>query len=156
MTRLWISPGSTTTGSVVDPLCAACERGFVPDTLIFVQNPKVAAGMEKIAEIAEETVGVYGEVPDVRFENTEEETDFAGYYEIVRDTIEEAKDNGAEVAINMTPGRKYMSGIAMQTGVQKGADHVFYLLIETREHYGEAYPNIPSTATELYDFTEEV
>ena len=156
MTRLWISPGSTTTGSVVDPLCAACEEGFVPDHLVFVQNPSVAAEMEGIAEVAEEVVSVYGEIPEVRFENTEEETDFTGYYEVIRDTIEEAKEDGAEVAINITPGRKYMSGIAMQTGVQKGADHVFYLLIEAREHYGNNYHNIPSTATELYDFTEEV
>ena len=156
MTRLWISPGSTTTGSVVDPLCAACEDGFVPDTLVFVQNPKVAAKMEDIAEVAEKAVGVYGEVPEVRFENTEEETDFAGYYEVIRDTIEEAKKDGAEVAINITPGRKYMSGIAMQTGVQNGADHVFYLLIETSEYYNEVYHNIPSTASKLYDFTEEV
>ncbi len=128
----------------------------MPDTLVFVQNPKVAAEMEGIAEAASDVVAVYGEIPEVRFENTEEETDFAGYYETVRDAIDEAKEDDAEVAINMTPGRKYMSGIAMQTGVQKGADHVFYLLIETEEHYGEAYHNIPSTATELYDFTEEV
>jgi len=128
----------------------------VPDTLVFVQNPSVAAKMEGIAEVAEDIVSVYGEIPEVRFENTEAETDFAGYYEIVRDTIEKAKEDGAKVAINITPGRKYMSGIAMQTGVQKGADHVFYLLISESEHYGEEYHNIPSTATELYDFTEEV
>jgi len=97
----------------------------VPDTLVFVQNPSVAAKMEGIAEVAEDIVSVYGEIPEVRFENTEAETDFAGYYEIVRDTIEKAKEDGAKVAINITPGRKYMSGIAMQTGVQKGADHVF-------------------------------
>jgi CRISPR/Cas system-associated protein Csm6 len=115
--------------------------------------------MGGISETAEEVVEVYGETPEVVFENIDSETEFSEYYKTIDTVIRETRSNfegETEIAINMTPGRKYMSGIAMQTGMQAGVDHVYYLLIEEDRYYGEQYHNIPSTATELYDFTEEV
>ncbi len=155
MERAWVTTGSTTTGSVVDPFVAACHQGYVPDALYFVENPTLEESDELI-ETLQEVAELYGEELDVNRRTVESETSFDEIYLEMRDSLDEAKDAGAEVAVNFTPGRKYMSSIAFQTAMNQDADHVYYLHIEREEHYGEVYHNIPRTAATLYDFTEEI
>jgi hypothetical protein len=54
----------------------------------------------------------------------------------------------------VTPGRKFMSAIAFQAGIQFDADHVFYLYIVNNQFYGRLYPDVPRPMVELVDFQE--
>ena len=67
-----------------------------------------------------------------------------------------ARERDAEVAVDITPGRKFMSAIAFAAGMRYDADHVYYFYVSGEEHMGAFYPEIPRTATTLYDLTEAV
>jgi len=156
MDKAWISVGSTTTGSVIDPLNAACEEDFVPDTVYLIGNPSMEHKMESLGEMASSVVGAYDERPEVENREIETETSFDELYLTIRDCVEEAHEQDADVAINFTPGRKFMTAIAFQTGMKFDVDHLYYLHIHSSDDYGLSYPEIPRTAADLIDFTEEM
>lgn len=154
MSRRWVTNASPTIEGVVNPVMAACEEGYVPDTLHLMTNPGLGESTDRIVELLERTVTGYGiEDPRIQLDGIDEETDFEAIVGYLRDSIGAAQDAGAEVAVDMTPGRKYMSAIALQAGLRYRADHVFYLHVPG-EYFHRFYSTIPRPAVELYDFTE--
>lgn len=155
MTRTWVTTASTNVEAVVNSLTAACDNGFVPDEIHALSLPTIEAEVEEALTYAERTVEAYGDdSPDLVRTKIDEETAFGGIREHVQSAVEAAGDDD-EVAVDITPGRKFMSAIAFAAGMGYGADHVYYLYISSTENYfGRLYPEIPRTATQLYDLTE--
>ena len=157
MADVWVTNGTTSPGPVVNSLNAACEQGYVPDRLHLLVNPKVADQIEPTESSAESIVTAYGsDGIDVRVTNLQEETDFGGIVAHYKDAIKGARSRDDSVAVDVTPGRKFMSAIAFQAGIQFDADHVFYLLVESNRFYDFRYPEIPRTGVDLIDFAEEL
>jgi len=141
---------------MVNPLNAACDRGFVPDRLYFLKNPGVEAEVDEAISIAETIIEAYNDDdPDVSITELEDELEFDKIRTHVQSAIE-ASDDGDEVAVDFTPGRKFMSAIAFAAGMRYGADHVYYFYVSSPEYLGRLYPEIPRTAVDLFDFTEVV
>jgi len=128
MGAAWVTTGSPRPGPVINSLTAACEEGYVPDTIHVVSNPSVASETDDIVGIAEGILQVY-DVDDPTVDRTElkSETDFTGLVDYFDDAISRARTQGDDVAVDVTPGRKFMSAIAFQAGIQFDADHIFYL-----------------------------
>ncbi len=154
MTRIWITNGTPTIPGILNPLMAACDRGFVPDEVHILSNPGVADSVAKASEKLDVIIDAYGGDPDVEAYELEHETDFREIVNFHRATIETAEENGDPIAVDVTPGRKFMSAIGFQAGFRFGADHVFYFHRKAGSYYGQFYPEIPRTATDLIDFTE--
>jgi len=154
---VWATHGSTTAPPVVNSLNAACEAGFVPDTGALLVNPQVTDQVPAIEALTEAVVTAYGaDPPDLAVTHLDTETDFAAIAAHYRDTIEAAQADDEAVAVDVTPGRKFMSAIAFQAGIRYGADHVYYLHITSGGFRGNRYPSLPRTATDLVDFTETI
>lgn len=141
---------------ILNPLMAACDRGFVPDEVSVLANPDVADTVEEACEHVDVVVDSYGGDAEVRQAELVDETDFEAIVHYYRSAIRDARETGATVAIDITPGRKFMSAIAFQAGIQFDADHVFYFHRKAGGYYGRFYPEIPRTATDLIDFSEVV
>jgi len=157
MTLAWVTNSTTRPGPVVNSLNAACEAGYLPDELYLLSNPKVAGQVEPIRSRANSIVEAYGgDELDVHVTNLDHETDFADIVAHYRDAIESVHEADRPVAVDVTPGRKYMSAIAFQAGFRFEADHVFYLHVESNRFYDLSYPEIPRTGIELIDFAEEL
>lgn len=140
---------------MTNSLTAACDHGFVPDDIHILEMAAVAQQVDRGLADASRTIRAYGGAePDVHFTSIALEVDFERIHDHVRAAIEEAKAVGDDVAVDITPGRKFMSAIAFATGMRYEADHVFYLYISSTDYFGRLYPEIPRTATHLYDFTE--
>jgi hypothetical protein len=138
---------------VVNTLTAACDRGYIPDRFYILSNAGVADAVDQIITICEQVVEQYnGELTVVRTD-LESETDFKSIFEYYKSAIGDAGPEDA-VAVDVTPGRKFMSAISFQAGFQLDADHVFYFHRKAGPYQGAYYPEIPRTATELIDFTE--
>jgi hypothetical protein len=153
----WVTNSTTRPGPVVNSLNAACEAGYLPDRIYLLSNPKVAAQVDPIRSRANTVVEAYGgDELEVHATNLEDETDFADIVSHYRDAIETAQEADRPVAVDVTPGRKYMSAIAFQAGFRFEADHVFYLHVESNRFYDLSYPEIPRTGIELIDFAEEL
>ena len=155
MARHWLTIASPTTEAMTNPLLAACEDGYVPDSIRILSNPTVRDNVDSVVPFVESIVTAYDGDPTLEVHTIPKETAFAKIGEFFRDGIERVNEDD-RVAVDITPGRKYMSAIAFQAGIRYGADHVFYLLLDSNEFYGQVFPDIPRPAVDLIDFTEVV
>jgi len=138
----------------MNPFAAACEKGIVPDRMAVLQNPDIATDSERACEICEEIAGIHGQ-ESLEIDTTviESDRDFESIVDFYKQAIVEVEDT-ATVAVNVTPGRKFMSAIAFQAGMQYGADHVYYFYLDSSDFYDRVYPDVPRTGADLVDFTE--
>lgn len=139
---------------ILNPVTAACDQRYVPDEIWVLSNPGVAEYVAKATDRFEVIVEAYGGDADVSVHDLDDETDFPDIIEFYRSTIEAAQETGDTIAVDVTPGRKFMSAIAFQAGFKFGADHVFYFHRKAGGYYGQFYAEIPRTATDLIDFKE--
>lgn len=155
MDRLWITNGSTSIPPVANPLTAACHEGYVPTHVYLLDNPGIEDVTDPTVSMLKTIVTAHGgDEPTVSVETLEEELDFEGIVAYLRSAIEAGEERGAEIAVDVTPGRKFWSIISFRAGLEHDVDHLYYTHLETSEYFGDCYPVIPRTAFELVDFTE--
>ena len=157
METLWITNGSTRIAPVVNPLNAACHEGYVPTDVYVLENPLIEDVTEPVTTLMKTIVTAHGgDEPAITVETIDDELDFEAIVAYLRDAIAEGQANDAEIAVDVTPGRKFWSIISFRAGLDAGVDHLYYVHLETGEYFGEVYPEIPRTAIDLVDFTEVV
>jgi hypothetical protein len=155
MTDAWLTTMSTNLEAVINPLIAACEDGFRPDEVHVLDNPGVSEQFEEITAMMEHVVVEYGgDAPELFVTALDEETDFQEIVNHFREPIARIASEGGTTAVDVTPGRKFMSAIAFQSGMQFEADHVFYLYVANNRFYGRLYPDVPRPVGDLVDFQE--
>lgn len=154
MGRIWVTNGTPTMPGILNPLIAACDLGYVPEEARILSNPGVADSVTEAIDRFEEIIEEYDGDAAVTSHDLGHETDFSSIIEFYRSSIETARENGDPIAVDVTPGRKFMSAIAFQAGIKFDADHVFYFHRKAGGYHGQFYPEIPRTATDLIDFTE--
>jgi hypothetical protein len=156
--RVWITNASTNVEAVINPVIAACDQGFVPDRVHLLENPSVDEEGDEALAFIDRTVETYDGDATLDSEMLEDERNFEAIVAYYRNSIEAAtnSDSGdnTEVAIDVTPGRKFMSALAFQAGMRFEADHVFYLYLESSTYYDRLFPELPATGVDLMDFTE--
>lgn len=157
MTTGWITTSSTHVEAIVNGLNAACQEGYVPDELYLIENPGVTDEVDRALDLGVDIITEHGGTePDIDITTLAHETEFDRIRQHVKDAIESVHERDGDVAVDITPGRKFMSAIAFAAGIRYGADHVYYFYLASAEHLGTWYPAMPRTATRLYDFTEEL
>ena len=157
MGRVWITNGSTSIAPVVNPLTAACHEEYVPTDIYVLDNPIIEDVTEAATSLMKTVVTAHGgEEPTITVESLDEETNFDAIIAYLQSAIETGNDAGADIAIAITPGRRFWSVISFQAGIKHEVDHLFYSHIKTEAYFGESYPTIPRTALDLIDFTEVI
>jgi len=156
MARIWLTNGTPTMAGILNPLLAACDQGYVPDRARILSNPGVADAVTTASEKFESIVDAYDGDVNVSQTELDAETDFAEIVTFYREAITAARDAGDTIAVDVTPGRKFMSAIAFQAGFQFEADHIYYFHRNAGGYYGQFYPEMPRTATNLIDFMEVI
>jgi len=154
MSRIWVTIGTPTMPGMLNPVTAACDQGYVPDDVWILSNPGVAEYVDAATERFKTIVDAYGGDTTVSIHELDDETNFRSIIDFYRSTIETAHRGDNPVAVDVTPGRKFMSAIAFQSGFKFNADHVFYFHRKAGGYYGQYYAEIPRTATDLIDFKE--
>ena len=154
MANIWVTNGTPTMPGILNPLTAACDHGYVPDEVWILSNPGVAAYVTEVTDRFEVIIDAYGGDANISVRDLEYETDFDDIIDFYRSTIEAARKQEDTIAVDVTPGRKFMSAIAFQAGFKFDADHVFYFHRKSGGYYGQYYAEIPRTATNLIDFKE--
>lgn len=157
MERVWITNGSTKMAPVVNTLAAACHEEYVPTDIYLLDNPAIADVTESASSLMKTIATAHGgDEPAITVDTIEDETDFEAIIAYLRSAIEVGYDAGAEVAIDVTPGRKFWSIISFRAGLNDDVDHLYYTHIESNAYFGESYPTIPRTVAHLIDFTEVI
>lgn len=154
MDRVWITNGSTTLEPVVNPVAAACYAGYCPTDVFILDNPSVNDVTTSATSLIKTIVTAHGgDEPAIEVRPIDDESDFDAIVTYLADTIEAADEAEADVAVDVTPGRKFWSFISFQAGHRYDVDHLYYILLD-EAHFGELYPDIPRPAIDLIDFTE--
>mgnify|MGYP000509956881 CR=1 FL=1 len=154
MTQTWVTTASPNVEAMVNSLTAACDSGFVPEAIHVLSLSDIEADVEEAITYAERIVTAYGgDELTVHRTPIDDETEFGTIRDHVQSAIE-GTEEADEIAVDITPGRKFMSAIAFAAGMRYGADRVYYLYISSTDYFGRLYPEIPRTAIQLYDRTE--
>jgi hypothetical protein len=156
MNRLWVTNGSTRVAPIVNGLIAACESGFAPTEIRLLSNPTITEVTEAAASVMGEVLRAHDEPePTVRIEQIDEETDFEAILAYIEAALAEPSAD-AEVAIDITPGRRFWSVISFQAGIRHDVEHLYYAHVDSESYFGASYATIPRTAIDLIDFRELV
>ena len=155
MERVWITNGSTSIAPIVNSLTAACEDGFLPTDIYMLSNPQIDEVTEQATTLMKTIVTAKdGVEPSVTVTEIEDETDFDEISMYLQSAIEAGQEAGAEIAVDITPGRRFWSVISFRAGLKYDVKHLVYTHVTSERYFGECYPEIPRTAIELIDFTE--
>lgn len=155
MGTAWITNGSTSLAAVINPLAAGCDQGHVPESIYFLDNPGIEDQTGQTGNMMKTIVTAYGgKEPSVDVTSLENELAFESIIAFIRSSVDDARTTCDEVAIDVTPGRKFWSIISFRAGFEYDVDHVFYSHLKSRDFYGKCYPEIPRPAIELIDFVE--
>lgn len=154
MNQVWITNGSTSIPPVVNPLTAACDDGFVPTDIYLLSNPKIGAVTDSVETMMKTVVTAHGgDEPEITIEEIGDELDFEAVISYLKSAIEAGQQADAEIAVDVTPGRKFWSSISFRAGFEYDVDHIYYVHVPGA-YFGELYPTIPRTSIDLIDFTE--
>ena len=155
MDRVWITNGSTRIAPVVNPLIAACHDEYVPTDIYILNNPIIDDVTDAATSLMKTVVTAHGgDEPSITVETIDEETDFEAITAYLRSAIEAGTDANADIAVDISPGRRFWSVISFQASIRHDVEHIYYSHVETEAYFGKTYPTIPRTAINLIDFTE--
>ena len=160
--KIWISTVGWSPFAVINPLWAACffeeELNFIPEKVVLFnnadQNPKIKKNLEKVRDWIIRILNEYG-VDDPIIEPIEaEERNIIEFKDVFMETFKKYKDQ--RVAIDMTPGRKFMSSIAMRIAIVHKVDKLYYLQLWGQEYQNVPFIQIPFTNQKLINILEFV
>jgi hypothetical protein len=154
--KYWITFIGSSPFAVINTIWAACKiDGFVPDKLIFLVNRDLWAGwINDVKHWVPLVISGYSSKSSEMVFHEVKETDFSTIKNAYRNYMKNLSKED-EVAIDITPGRKYMSAIAMEIGLSMNADHVYYLHLTDRQYENSPYPVIPVFRHTLIDLKKE-
>jgi hypothetical protein len=129
--------------------------GYVPDHFVFLVNKKLKAKwVDTVTHWIPLIVSEYSSKKPEIVLHEFKETDFSSIKNAYKELVCSLKKEG-QVAVDITPGRKYMSAIAMEIGLSMEIDHVYYLHLSDYSYENSPYPLVPLTRHELIDMNRE-
>lgn len=158
--KVWLTTVGTSPFAVVNTLWAACkdkEENYVPERIYLIKNEIVERGghVAKVKKWIEKIVTEFGvEEVEIKEENANEE-EFKTFAKTIGNIVKKEKEEGNEIAVDMTPGRKFMSAFVMYLGIGEGvdpkADRVYYLHLTDMSYKDKPYIEIPMPKQKLYE-----
>lgn len=154
--NVWITTAGTSPFAAINSIWAAIiHEDFKPKRIHILANDFVVKKkyLEQVVQGCEHLMNGYDLSVEIKTHEFEE-TDFSSYFKRLQALVKEEKMAGNEVAIDMTPGRKYMSAFSMYLGVGEDishkADRIYYHHLLDLSFGAYPYPLIPSNLRHLY------
>ena len=151
--KSWITTIGPSPFAVINTFWAAADRDdWVPDRIYLVYNDYTKEFLPGISAVMERIILEYdGDRPEI-YCKCVDENDLAGVFKTYKGIISQERKLGNEIAIDITPGRKYMSAFSLYAGLKEGSiDKIYYIHIRGRKFMNRPYPLIPVSYCELED-----
>ena len=134
--NVWITSVGTSAYAVVNPLWAACVFDeFIPVRFHFLVNQGTVKNADTAEGWIKHVLHEYEIKPQVIKHQIDEE-DMDNFAKVLCKVIE--TEFGNSIAIDMTPGRKFMSACALLAGRKYEVEKLYYLHL-----YNSAYQDRP-------------
>ncbi|NJE13340.1 hypothetical protein [Thermococcus sp. LS2] len=160
--RVWITTVGTSPFAVFNSLwMAIVGDSYYPDKVYLLWNDKVQDNMQKVKTYIEALAKAYGRTIAIDDTHKVDEENFRTFTETLAKIIKKEKLEGNKVAIDMTPGRKFMSAISMYLGIKGAdkkfkADRVYYLHLKDLSYMNLPLYLIPFSIQELLEMKSEL
>jgi len=161
--RVWITTVGTSSFAVFNSLwMAIVGDSYYPDKVYLLWNDRVKENMEKIKEYIKALKEAYGRTIIIDDTYRVDEEDFKIFTKTLTEIIKKEKLEGNEIAIDMTPGRKFMSAFSMYAGVEGveagkfKADRVYYLHLKDPSYMNLPLYLIPFSIQELLEMKSKL
>lgn len=128
--------------------------GYRPDRVYLFTEEVYRERLSKVEKGISLIAQGYGLTPTIE-SVVVAEADFIDAGKKISSLIHELKENGAEVAIDITPGRKAMVAGALMPLMKIDVDHIFYLAIRAIRFGDRPYRMIPKQVFTLHNFVRE-
>ncbi len=157
--RVWITNVGLHQFAVINPLWAACfYNKFIPEKVILLnsgfQDNKIKENVQIVKVWLQRILLEYQiEQPQIEMVDADEE-DITKFARIFTEIVKNYESH--KLAIDMTPGRKFMSSIAMATAFKnkKFVKNLFYLHLWGLKYQNEPFIKIPFNKHKLIDVME--
>jgi len=158
--NVWITTAGTSPFAAINSIWAAVQhKKFIPGKVHILANEFVIEQnyLEKVVKGCEIISNEYDFSLEI-LTHCFTETDFSSYANLLESLVAKEKKAGNNVAIDMTPGRKFMSAISMYLGVGPDikfkADLIYYHHLLDLSFGNLPYPLIPSNIRTLYNMKD--
>ncbi len=151
--RSWITTVGPSPFAVINTFWAAAERDrWIPQRIFLIYNDETMQHIPGITQVMERIVEEYGgSKPEIECVTIDED-DLGEVFATYRRVIEDERELGNEIAIDITPGRKYMSAFSLYAGLKGGSiDRIYYIHIHGKKFMNIPYPMIPTSYCDLED-----
>ena len=156
----WITVVGRASMAVINSLWAACDQeGLVPQRLVLLSSPdvpQVQANVRAVKTYARAILRRYGvQRPQVDNDVAIDEDDLLGFAQTLRETTISELNKAERLVIDTTPGRKYMSAVALWLAQEYDrVERAYYNLLLGTRYQGVPYPLIPRVEQRLHDLSE--
>jgi hypothetical protein len=150
--RAYITNLGRSTWALVNTYYAVLrEKQYFPDNVYIFTERTYKPELEK-AKAAINILSEEFEVqPDIQTKVVHD-WDFLAAGKEIFGTVKKFKENGYEVAIDITPGRKALVVASLISGIKVNIDYVFYLAIRSTDDAAKPYMMIPRQIQNIRDF----
>ena len=153
----WVTVVGWSPMAVVNSVWLACERGMVPDRIVLLascQRPGISENVQSVRRWLTALLPQFGVHVDsmdtLIVERDMDDDDVLTFQnrlaEVLRD--EQATDR---LVVDATPGRKFMSALAIKLGANLGATNVFYNHLRNQQYVDVPHPLIPRHEQQFVD-----
>jgi CRISPR associated protein Csm6 len=151
--RSWITTVGPSPFAVINTFWAAAERDhWVPSRIYLIYEDHTKGSLPGISCVMEKIVLEYGGKKPEIFCKSIDEDDLGDVFKTYETIINEERELGNKIAIDITPGRKYMSAFSLYAGLKGGTiDKIYYIHIRGRKYMNLPYPMIPTPYCNLED-----
>lgn len=154
--KVYITMTGISKWPVLNSLWAAvCCKEYLPDKIYLFVTRGREGDARTLADWIATLTDSYGKRVEPILKEIDE-GDFASSGRKITAVMDEERNAGNEVAIDITPGRKAIISSALLSAWQKQVDHVFYLYLEDMRNAANPYPMIPFHLQHFVDLKEEV
>jgi len=159
--KVWISTVGWSPFAVINPLWAACYfkwENFVPEKVILLNNQtqdeRVKENYDLVLTWLIKILNEYGISEPIIESVDANESNIKEYSHTFQGVVEKHINN--EIAIDMTPGRKFMSGIAMWYASQPKSTiaKLYYLHLKDNKYKDAPFIKIPAGSQRLINIKE--
>ncbi|RLF66029.1 MAG: hypothetical protein DRN57_07940 [Thermoplasmata archaeon] len=151
--RCWITTVGPSPFAVINTLWAAVERdGWLPDKIHMVFTEDTSRLLPGISLVMERISLEFGGKKPQIYCHSIDEMDLSGVLGTYTAIIGKERKERTGIAIDITPGRKYMSAFSLYAGLKGGSiDRIYYMHIMGRKYMNVPYPLIPCNYCRLED-----
>jgi len=152
----YITQSYRTPWGTINPLWAAArDRGYRPDTVHLITPDEEADDVAALVDGLEALQEAFDREPDVQLHSDDPES-FEDTAATIQGLIEDRHAAGAQVAVDITPGRTIPKIALFDACLRLDPEHIFYLSVPGYDYRPKPYLKIPFRLQKLIDLTEEV